>query len=176
MTMIAEYKKDLSVLRKQREKHKKNESERKTVSNMISSTEYSLFWLEHGYERPPIDNSPTKLSKDKREELWGEIEHADSLVKGVYDTYIWEENENNRLTDEQLERMIDVELILKTLSNQELNAFILKNNTLLETSEIAQELGITERAVYNTLERVTGKIDSYFNNRMDINLLPSTGW
>lgn len=164
--MITEYKNDLKALRKQRlrEELRKNHNDKSIVSQMISSTEYSLFWLSNGYERPIIDNSPTKQSKCKREQLWGEMEHAKGIEQGVWDVYSWEETETDTLTDKQLEKMVDVEAIMNSFSNQELMVFCLKNQSLLEVSEIAEELNITERAVYDTEKRINFKIEKHFNS------------
>ena len=165
--MITEYKNDLKALRKQRlrEELRKNHNDKSIVSQMISSTEYSLFWLSNGYERPIIDNSPTKQSKCKREQLWGEMEHAKGIEQGVWDVYSWEETETDTLTDKQLEKMVDVEAIMNSFSNQELNVFYLRHQALFEVENIAEELGITEKAVEKTLERINGKIQAYFDSK-----------
>ena len=172
MTIVDQYKSDLKELRRKKliednfEKETKEKSSDKPIlSSMITSTEYSLFWLQNGHERPIADNSPTKLSKAKREQIWGNVEHAKSIEQGVWDTYSWEETEDDRLTDEQLERKIDVDSIMSKFSNQELNVFLLKNQSLYEVPEIAEELKLTEKAVYKTLERINIKIEDFFNSK-----------
>ena len=172
MTLVDQYKSDLKELRRKKiiednfEKETKEKSSDKPIlSSMISSTEYSLFWLSNGYERPIIDNSPTKQSKCKREQLWGEMEHAKGIEQGVWDVYSWEETETDTLTDKQLEKMVDVEAIMNSFSNQELNVFYLRHQALFEVENIAEELGITEKAVEKTLERINGKIQAYFDSK-----------
>lgn len=172
MTIVEQYKKDLKELRSKKlveenfEKETKEKSSDKPIlSSMITSTEYSLFWLQNGYEKPITDNSPTKQSKGKREQLWGEIEHAKGIEQGVWDVYSWEETEEDGLADQQLERKIDVDSIMSKFSNQELNVFMLKNQGLYEVPEISEELNITDRAVYDTLKRINLKIESYFASK-----------
>lgn len=172
MTIVDQYKSDLKELRRKKlmednfeKETKRKSSDKPILSSMITSTEYSLFWLQNGHERPIVDNSPTKLSKAKREQIWGNVEHAKSIEQGVWDTYSWEETEDDRLTDEQLERKIDVDSIMSKFSNQELNVFLLKNQSLYEVSEIAEELKLTEKAVYKTLERINIKIEGFFNSK-----------
>ena len=172
MTIVDKYKSDLKELRRKKliednfeKETKRKSSDKPILSSMISSTEYSLFWLHNGHERPIVDNSPTKLSKAKREQIWGNVEHAQSIEQGIWDTYSWEETEEDRLTDAQLERLIDVDSIMNKFSNQELNVFLLKNQNLYEVSEIAEELKLTEKAVEKTLERINGKIQTYFDSK-----------
>lgn len=167
MSIVQEYRKDLKLLRQQRvrEDLKKNETDKSVVGSMISSTEYSLYWIETGFERPLVDNSPTKLSKGKREQLWGEIEHAKGIEQGVWDIHSWEESEEDVLTEKQTDRMIDVDSIMSKFSNQELNVFYLRHQALFEVENIAEELGITEKAVEKTLERINGKIKTYFDSK-----------
>lgn len=167
MSIVEEYKKDLKLLRQQkvREELKKNDTDKSLASQMISSTEYSLFWLQNGHERPIIDNSPTKQSKAKREQIWGDVEQAKGIEIGIWDVHSWEETEEDRLSDKQLERMIDVEAIINRFSNQELNVFYLRHQSLFEIEQIAEELGLTEKAVEKTIERTNEKIKSYFNSK-----------
>ncbi|MFW7409162.1 hypothetical protein ACODG4_04285 [Vagococcus fluvialis] len=163
--IISSYKAALKDLRKRHKDMDPEHPDKKTISGMISNMEYSLFWLINGHERPPVDPSITRLSKDKREVLWGEIEHADRIGKGVWEVYSWEENENERMTDNRLEMLRDASAIIGTFSNQELNVFVLKYANLLSIDEIAKQLNLSNKAIYTTSDRINKRIEKYFESQ-----------
>lgn len=160
--IISSYKATLKELRKKHKVLDPEHPDKKTISGMITSMEYSLFWLKNGFERPPIDPSITRLSKEKREVLWGEIEHADRIGKGVWEVYSWEETDQDRLTEERLEMLWNASLIVNRFSEQERNVFILKYGNLLNIDEIAKYLKISNKAVYTTSDRINKRISDYF--------------
>lgn len=173
MSMIREYKNDLKELRQNHKtitdidkdvRSSDDERDKSIIAGAITSTEYALFWIENSFERPVI-NSPSKPSKGNREQLWGNVEHSKGIEQGVCDTYFWEDSENSALTDKQLDMLQDATTILNSFSNQELTVFLHKFQDLMEVEEIAIITGLTEKAVYKTVERITTKIDQYFSSQ-----------
>lgn len=123
------------------------EADLKIISGMISSTEYSLFWIESGHERMQGEKRPiTNLSKKKRTQLWGNIEHSSYLSL----------EEPRELSGEELAFLDNV---MGALSQEERDAYISiygKGNSYAETAEF---LGVARSTVQRYIERAKKKID-----------------
>lgn len=142
---IKEYKDDLKRLRKELNKVR-SEAEYKTIREMISSTEYALFWIENGRERKFGDKySVTRMSKDRRTEFWGNIEWAKAVAP-----------ENPReLTKEEQELS---NIIINLLSDREKEVFMSvcgKGNT---QEQAAEYLGIQTGTLKKYLDRARNKV------------------
>lgn len=123
------------------------EADLKVISGMISSTEYALFWIESGHERMQGEKRPiTNLSKKKRTQLWGNIEHSNYLSL----------EEPRELSSEEL-ALIDH--VMGALSQEERDAYMSiygKGNSYAETAEY---LGVARSTVQRYIERAKKKID-----------------
>ena len=47
-----------------------------TLNGMLSSTQYALWWLKNGHERPQSLQEIAKQNKKKRTQLWGDMDGA----------------------------------------------------------------------------------------------------
>ena len=137
--------------------------DQRTISSMIRNCEYTLFWLENGFEKPFDDDDFMKLSKSKREQLWADIDDAVCF----YGVSVTTEDQSTKKKTEQHEMMLEV---LSTLSPRELELFKLKNECLLTEEECAKTMGISLGTVKSMSQRIRTKIDEYFNYGFQIEL------
>lgn len=129
------------------EKNKVVEADLKIVGEMISSTEYALFWIESGHERMPFEKRPiTNLSKAQRTQQWGEIEHAKALYSEPHsEVSEWE--------------LAFIDDILSVLSERERDCYISVFGKLNTQEETAELLGIGKNSVKSYISRARKKID-----------------
>lgn len=127
----------------------------KVISSMIRNCEYTLFWLENGYEKQYDDDDFKKLSKSKREKLWADIDDAVCF----YGVSVTTDDQQTKEKTEQHEMMLEV---LSTLSKRELELFKLKHECLLTEQECAATMEISLGAVKSMSQRIRTKIDDYF--------------
>lgn len=137
--------------------------DQKVISSMIRDCEYTIFWLEHGYEKPYSDDDFRKLCKSKREQLWGDIDKAVCF----YGVSVTTDDQPTKQKTEQHEMMLEV---LSTLSPRELELFKLKNECLLTEEECAKAMEISLGTVKSMSQRIRDKIDNYFNYGFQIEL------
>lgn len=137
--------------------------DQKIISNMIRNCEYTLFWLENGYEKPYDDDDFNKLSKPKREQLWADIDDAVCF----YGVSVTTDDQPTKDKTEQHEMLLEV---LSTLSPRELELFKLKHECLLTESECAATMEISLGTVKSMSQRIRTKIDDYFNYGYQIEL------
>lgn len=181
--LINQYRQDLKNLRKQlnpiqRKRYKIIENgKEKTIddrtdeekiqasllSQMISSTEYALFWLENGYPKPA---ELKKANKKRKTQLWGSI---DDLVQQKISKsdllHLWvndNQKEDNILSTEKSENIQQVKEILAILSKQEREYFLLKHQAMMSNKECAEKMGIKEGTVKSMSQRIRTKIENYF--------------
>ncbi|MFR3684210.1 MAG: sigma factor-like helix-turn-helix DNA-binding protein [Enterococcus sp.] len=190
MSIVQEYKNDLKSLRRRHEiissknetitykvlgeeKQKHNDQrsdaekrDQRILAEMISSTEYALFWLQNGYEEPYEKPSRSSLSKHKRDQLWGDIEACIQYrgLKSTRELY-WDdiEREHER-SEKKQDQIYQVNEIVSSLSAREKELFQLKHVALLSNAECAQKMGIKEGTVKSMSQRIREKIDRYFGN------------
>lgn len=136
---------DLSI--KQFERLSEIEANISLIGGMISSTEYSLFWIESGHERMAGEKRPvTNLSKKKRTQLWGNIEHSKYLS---YEA-------PRELEREELELIDDV---MRELSEVEREAYISIYGRCNTYAETAEYMNVPRSTVQRYIERAKKKID-----------------
>ena len=141
----------------------KDIDDQQSLSSMIRNCEYTLFWLENGYEKQYDDDDFRKLSKSKREQLWADIDDAVCF----YGVSVTTEDQPTKNKTEQHEMLLEV---LSTLSPRELELFKLKNECLLTEQECASTMGISLGTVKSMSQRIRDKIDDYFNFWFQIEL------
>ena len=141
----------------------KDIEDQRILSSMIRNCEYTLFWLENGYEKPYDDDDFKKLSKSKREQLWGDIDDAVCF----YGVSVTKDDQPTKDKTEQHEMLLEV---LSTLSPRELELFKLKHECLLTEVECAATMEISLGTVKSMSQRIRTKIDEYFNYGFQIEL------
>lgn len=142
---IKEYKDDLKRLRKELNK-KRSESEYKTIREMISSTEYALFWIENGRERKFGDKySVTRMSKEKRTESWGNIEWAKAVTPETPKELTKEEQELSNI-------------IISLLSEREKEVYLSVYGHSNTREQTAEYLGIQTGTLKKYLDRARNKV------------------
>ena len=137
--------------------------DQKILSSMIRNCEYTLFWLENGYEKPFDDDDFRKLSKPKREQLWADIDDAICF----YGVSVTTEDQTTKTKTDQHDMLLEV---LSTLSPRELELFKLKHECLLTEQECANTMEISLGTVKSMSQRIRCKIDEYFNYGFQIEL------
>lgn len=141
-------------------------ADQKLLGAMISDCLYTLYWLEHGYEKPVTDVDFRKRSRIKREQLWGHIE-----VAAAYSGQISHRNDEPVQLDKAYYNR-QLKQILSCLSEREREYFILKNEAMLTEVECAKKLNISLGTVKSMGQRIRNKID-YFLNFADLEELNS---
>lgn len=133
------------------------------LSQMISSTEYALFWLENGYPKPA---ELKKVNKKRKTQLWGSI---DDLVQQKISKsdllHLWvndNKKENEIMPIKKSEHIQQVKEILAILSKQEREYFLLKHQAMMSNKECAEKMGIKEGTVKSMSQRIRTKIENYF--------------
>ncbi|MDT2484132.1 sigma factor-like helix-turn-helix DNA-binding protein [Enterococcus avium] len=125
------------------------------LSSMISECEYTLFWLEHGYEKPYTDEDFKRLSKSKREQLWANIDDA----VDYYGVSVTTDDQPSSGNQEQYEQLME---ILSTLSPRELELFKMRHEAMLTEKECAEKMEISLGAIKCMSQRIRDKIEDYF--------------
>jgi RNA polymerase sigma-70 factor (ECF subfamily) len=148
---IREYERDLKNLRRQ-QSATEDESEKKILGSMISSTEYALFWLKNRHERMTGESyKDNRLNYKQREQLWGDIDDAISYYNITH-------------SPEAEKQPVDtfsmvVEDFLSLLSKNEREAFILTRVSLYTHEETAQAMNISIGSVKQYVSRAKEKIE-----------------
>lgn len=173
--LLDEYKVSLKILRKQYNEmlskktstitNDKNRIDRrssqeiadqKTIAGMINDCLYTIYWLENGHEKPTGIENIHKLSKKKRDILWGQIDDACSFYgREVKSMNKIPELRNDIYLKKQLKK------ILSCLSERELEFFKLKHEAMLTEVQCAEVLGISIGTVKSMAQRIRNKIDNY---------------
>lgn len=134
------------------------------IQGMINDCEFALFWLEHGYEKPFDDEDYYRLPKHRRNQLWADLDDAVSWhgIASV-NTADQKDKKNTELV-EQLQE------VLSTLSNRELELFKWRHEVMLTEKECAERMGISVGTVKSMSQRIRDKIDHYFEYGYQIEL------
>lgn len=188
MSIVQEYKNDLKSLRRQhtaiasrnetithkilgKERQKKDDRrsdadkrDQRILAEMISSTEYALFWLQNGHEQPYAKPARSSLPKHMRDQLWGDI---DSCIKyrGVKNqtTLFWEDKERQYENELKKEMQLDqVNEIVSTFSPREKELFQLKYAAMLPDHECAKKMGLQKGTIKSMSQRIRNKISRFF--------------
>lgn len=116
--IINSYKSTLSNLRARYKVIDPEHPDKKTISGMISSLEYSLFWLKNGHEKPP-NRDISQRSYEQRTEYWADVSEATQYHKNV--TVLIGGGDNEELEPSQIET---IDNALKLLTDKEQQTFI----------------------------------------------------
>ncbi len=188
--LIQEYKTDLNILKKQHQKilnkryrvpvnengrviHKliddrtpQDIADQKVIAEAISTTEYALFWLETGREKPFDDEQAKKIPKHRRA-----VKVADIDVMS-YQVYLQEVEKpaEETISPKKKEMLLQVTEIESLLSNKELTLFHLINKDLCTYGEAAKQMNLAVGTVKSMSQRIKNKIDNYFEYGHQINL------
>ncbi|MGM0234170.1 RNA polymerase sigma-70 factor, ECF subfamily [Enterococcus sp. AZ094] len=136
------------------------------LNEMLSSTQYALWWLKNGHEKPQSLQEITKQNKNKRTQLWGDI---DGAVKhhGVKSSreldFLASLNKEEKNWEKQ-ERLIQIKEIMSVLSPREKEYFLLKNEAILTEEECAEKMNIEIGTIKSMAQRIRNKIEFYFEN------------
>ncbi|MBP1040381.1 hypothetical protein I6N95_05070 [Vagococcus sp. BWB3-3] len=151
-TIIKEYRNDLRLARNLK-RNTTNLSDVSKINSIISSTEYSLFWLETGKEKRAGERRETRDSYDQRTTLRERIEDVEKNhrilsshgVSGPVKLFI--DEVMSQLSDRQRECYESV---------------YLKGNTFDQTAKYLQ---ISKGTVSTYIERADKKIQQYLKKR-----------
>lgn len=173
--LIREYKEDLKEASREHRKIANKEKWEKTADDIreqaiyaeiISSTKYALYWLEHGLERPLDEEAAKKIPKHRR------AKHITNMDKVSYDVYLNQyeapvENVFNEAKEEQLDQLRE---IISMFSNRESDLFYYIHTVGMTYGEAAEEMGIEVGTVKSMSQRIKNKIEAYFKYGHQISL------
>lgn len=130
--------------------------DQKKISAMISDCRYVLYWLEHGHERP-IENNVNRLSRQKREKLWADIDQA-AYYYGVSAGSL----DPNRLNQKKVDQSEQLKVVLSLLSKRELEFFRWRHEVMMTEVEAAKAMDVKPGTAKSMANRIRKKIESYF--------------
>lgn len=169
-------KKDIQIIKGKEKIIDKRTSEDKrdlTILNeTLSSTQYSLWWLEHGYEKPYTLEDFNKKSYQKRTQLWGDVEVAaqyhgiKTSMELAFMDYLRKEEKNEK----KYEQAMQLREILSILSPREKEYFCLKHEVVLTEEECAEKMELELGTIKSMADRIRKKIDRYFNTDFQMDL------
>ncbi|GGC98170.1 sigma factor-like helix-turn-helix DNA-binding protein [Enterococcus wangshanyuanii] len=173
--LIREYKEDLKEASREHRKIVKKEKWEKTADDIkeqaiyaeiISSTQYALYWLEHGIERPLDEEAAKKIPKHRR------AKHITNMDKVSYDVYLnqYEAPVQEVYSEKKKEQLIRVREILSKFSDREADLFYYIHTVGMTYGEAAKEMKIEVGTVKSMSQRIKNKIDRYFEYGHQISL------
>lgn len=184
--MIDAYKDDIKSIRKQIQMIKKktvmedSQNENKFVytstardkqdltvlNEMLSSTQYALWWIKNGYEKPHSLQEMAKQNQKKRTQLWGDIDGAMQYhgVKTAKELDFMASVTNEKQNLEKQEHLTQIKEILSILSPREKEFFLLKHEAILTEEECAEKMKIEIGTIKSMAQRIRNKIEFYFEN------------
>lgn len=138
--------------------------DQRILAEMISSTEYALFWIQTGNEHPYDKPSRSSLPKHKRDQLWASMDDLIQLRAGKDPAAeIWNDYERHGALDKQKEeRLAQTKEVISTLSPREQELFHLRYAVMLSESEAAEKMGVELGTVKAMAQRIREKIERYF--------------
>lgn len=141
-------------------------ADQKVIAEAISTTEYALFWLETGKEKPFDEEQAKKIPKHRRAVSVADI---DAMSYQVYLQEVEKPTEST-ITLEKKEMLTQLIEIQSILSEKELQLFHLINKDLCTYGEAAQKMGLAVGTVKSMSQRIKNKIDCYFEYGHQMNL------
>lgn len=188
--LIREYKEDLKVATKQHRKISKKKYRMKMIvdgkeinksvddrtaeeiteqakyAEIISSTQYALYWLEHGIERPLDEEAAKKIPTHRR------AKHITNMDKVSYDVYLsqYEAPVQEVYSEKKKEQLIQVREILSKFSDREADLFYYIHTVGLTYGAAAEEMKLSVGTVKSMSQRIKNKIDHYFEYGHQISL------
>lgn len=143
-----------------------------TLNEMLSSTQYALWWLKNGHEKPQSLQEIAKQNQKNRTQLWGDIDGAIQHhgVKSSRELDFFASLKEEEKHCEKKERLTQIKEILAILSPREKEFFLLKNEAILTEEECAEKMNIELGTVKSMAQRIRNKIEFYFENPYQITL------
>lgn len=137
-----------------------------TLNEMLSSTQYALWWLKNGHEKPQSLQDMEKKNQVKRTQLWGDIDGAIQHhgVKSFRELDFLASLKEEEKHWEKQERLIQIKEILAILSPREKEFFLLKHEAILTEEECAEKMNVELGTVKSMAQRIRNKIEFYFEN------------
>lgn len=138
--------------------------DQRIIAEMVSSTEYALFWIQTGNEQPYDKPSRSSLPKHKRDQLWASMDDLIQLRVGKdLAAEVWNNYERKNALDMQKEeRLAQTKEVISTLSPREQELFHLRYAAMLSESEAAEKMGVELGTVKAMAQRIREKIERYF--------------
>lgn len=173
--LIEEYKEDLreasrhhrKIARKDKcDKTPEEVVEQSRYAEIISSTKYALYWLEHGIERPLDEESAKKIPKHRR------AKHITNMDKVSYDVYLnqYEAPVQEVYSESKKDQSVQVKEIFSTFSKREEDLFYYIHTVGMTYGEAAKQMNIEVGTVKSMSQRIKNKIDRYFEYGHQISL------
>lgn len=150
--IIQSYKSTISNLRAKYKVMDPEHPDKKTISGMISSLEYSLYWLRNNHERPPVRELSNR-SYEQRTEYWADISEATQYHKNS--KVLISLDDNTQLNSLQTE-IIDKALNLLTEKEQQTFIDIYANGHTYQP--VAELYGCSRSTVQSYINRSKKKI------------------
>lgn len=143
-----------------------------TLNEMLSSTQYALWWLKNGHEKPQSLQEIAKQNQKNRTQLWGDIDGAIQHhgVKSSRELDFLASLKEEEKHCENKERLTQIKEILAILSPREKEFFLLKNEAILTEEECAEKMNIELGTVKSMAQRIRNKKEFYFENPYQITL------
>lgn len=136
------------------------------LNEMLSSTQYGLWWLKNGHEKPQSLQEIAKQNQKKRTQLWGDIDGAirHHGVKSSRELDFLTNLKEEEKHWEKQEQLIQIKEILAILSPREKEFFLLKHEAILTEEECAEKMNVELGTVKSMAQRIRNKIEFYFEN------------
>ncbi|EPH62149.1 sigma-70, region 4 [Enterococcus faecium 13.SD.W.09] len=137
-----------------------------TLNEILSSTQYALWWLKNGHEKPQSLQEIAKKNQKKRTQLWGDIDGAIQHhgVKSSRELDFMASLNEVEKSQEKQERLTQIKEVLAILSPREKEYFLLKNEAILTEEECAGKMNIELGTIKSMAQRIRNKIEFYFEN------------
>lgn len=137
-----------------------------TLTEILSSTQYALWWLKNGHEKPQSLQGIAKQNQKKRTQLWGDIDGAIQHhgVKSSRELDFLASLKEEGKNWEKQERLIQIKEVLAILSPREKEFFLLKHEAILTEEECAEKMHVELGTVKSMAQRIRNKIEFYFEN------------
>ena len=136
----------------------KEKADQKILSGMISDCLYTMYWLQHGHEKPFTHEDYYRLSKHKRVQLWEQVDDAIS--------YYGEPHRDMQEMDTDFKEAYyrrQLQQILSCLSSRELELFKLRHEVMLTESECAEMMDVSLGTIKSMAQRTRNKIEYALN-------------
>lgn len=137
-----------------------------TLNEILSSTQYALWWLKNGHEKPQSLQEIAKQNQKKRTQLWGDIDGAIQHhgVKSSRELDFMASLNEVEKSQEKQERLTQIKEVLAILSPREKEYFLLKNEAILTEEECAEKMNVELGTIKSMAQRIRNKIEFYFEN------------
>lgn len=152
--IINSYKSTLSNLRARYKVMDPKHPDKKTIGGIITSLEYSLFWLINGFERPPIRDISNR-SYEQRTEYWADVSEATQYHKNA--TVLIGMGDADQVKPSQIKT---IDNALKLLTDKEQQTFIDIYANSHSYQQVADLYGCSRSTVQSYINRVKKKMSN----------------